>query len=87
MEAPSAPETIEEAGLSLTFLNDMILRTLYIRGVMLGLDLARRIIVEKHHGDLRVRSEPGNTKFVVLLPLVAPAPEVTTPTELPASAE
>jgi len=40
-EAPSAPETLEEAGLSLTFLNDMILRTLYIRGVMLGLDLAR----------------------------------------------
>jgi len=40
-EAPSAPETLEESGLSLTFLNDMILRTLYIRGVMLGLDLAR----------------------------------------------
>jgi energy-coupling factor transporter ATP-binding protein EcfA2 len=40
-EAPSAPETLEEAGLSLTFLNDIILRTLYIRGVMLGLDLAR----------------------------------------------
>src|SRR5579864_6051460 len=32
-EAPSAPETLEESGLSLTFLNDMILRTLYIRGV------------------------------------------------------
>jgi predicted ATPase with chaperone activity len=40
-EAPSAPETLEEAGLTLSFLNDMILRTLYIRGVMLGLDLAR----------------------------------------------
>jgi hypothetical protein len=40
-EAPSAPENLKEAGLSLGFLNDMILRTLYINGVMLGLDLAR----------------------------------------------
>jgi signal transduction histidine kinase len=56
-------------------------------GTGLGLDLARRIVVEKHHGDLRVHSEPGHTKFIVLLPLVAPAPEVATPTELPAAAE
>src|SRR6202790_3954733 len=40
-EAPSAPESMKEAGLSLSFLNDLILRTLYTRGVMLGLDLAR----------------------------------------------
>src|SRR5437870_6966889 len=40
-EAPSAPENLKEAGLTLGFLNDLILRTLYIRGVMLGLDLAR----------------------------------------------
>lgn len=40
-EAPSAPETLQEAGLALGFLNDMILRTLYTRGAMLGLDLAR----------------------------------------------
>src|SRR5215831_13019155 len=40
-EAPSAPETLQEAGLSLGFLNDMILRTLYTRGLMVGLDLAR----------------------------------------------
>jgi signal transduction histidine kinase len=56
-------------------------------GTGLGLDLARRIVVEKHHGDLRVHSEPGHTKFIVLLPLVAPAPEVATPTELTAAAE
>jgi len=56
-------------------------------GTGLGLDLARRIVVEKHHGDLRVHSEPGHTKFIVLLPLVAPAPEAATPTELPAAAE
>lgn len=43
-------------------------------GTGLGLDLARRIIVEKHHGDLRVESVPGDTRFIVCLPLVAPAP-------------
>lgn len=43
-------------------------------GTGLGLDLAWRIVVEKHNGDLRVHSEPGNTRFVVLLPLQAPAP-------------
>ena len=56
-------------------------------GTGLGLDLARRIVVEKHHGDLRVQSEPGHTKFIVLLPLEAPAPEAPTPTEVPAAAE
>jgi predicted ATPase with chaperone activity len=40
-EAPSAPETLQESGLSLGFLDDLILRTLYTRGGMLGLDLAR----------------------------------------------
>ncbi len=40
-EAPSAPESMKEAGLSLSFLNDLTLRTLYSRGGMLGLDLAR----------------------------------------------
>lgn len=43
-------------------------------GTGLGLDLARRIIVEKHHGDLRVESVPGDTRFIVCLPLQAPAP-------------
>lgn len=40
-EAPTAPESLKEAGLSLGLLNDLILRTLYTRGGMLGLDLAR----------------------------------------------
>lgn len=44
-------------------------------GTGLGLDLARRIVVEKHHGDIRVESAPGDTRFIVLLPLVAPAPQ------------
>src|SRR5947209_11153474 len=40
-EAPSAPETLQESGLRLTMLSDLLLRTLYVRGSMLGLDLAR----------------------------------------------
>ncbi|HMP60117.1 MAG TPA: hypothetical protein PKD86_12265, partial [Gemmatales bacterium] len=40
-EAPASPETLKEAGISLTMLNEMVLRTLLIRGTMLGLDLSR----------------------------------------------
>ena len=56
-------------------------------GTGLGLDLARRIVVEKHHGDLRVESAPGNTRFIVLLPLAAPALEAPTPVEISPAAE
>jgi signal transduction histidine kinase len=38
-------------------------------GTGLGLDISWRIVVKKHRGDLRVRSEPGDTRFQVLLPL------------------
>jgi len=44
------------------------------QGDGLGLDLARRIVVEKHQGDIRVDSTPGNTRFIILLPVVAPPP-------------
>jgi predicted ATPase with chaperone activity len=40
-EAPTAPESLKQAGLSLNFLNDLLMRTLYVQGVMLGLDLSR----------------------------------------------
>src|SRR5438876_11240971 len=40
-EAPSAPENLQQTGLTIGFLNDIILRTLYTRGGMLGLDMAR----------------------------------------------
>src|SRR5258707_604503 len=42
-EAPTAPENLAQSGLSLGFLNDLILRTLYTKGGMLGLDLARSL--------------------------------------------
>jgi signal transduction histidine kinase len=43
-------------------------------GTGLGLDLAWRIVVEKHGGNLSVESQPGDTRFSVCLPLVAPPP-------------
>jgi signal transduction histidine kinase len=41
-------------------------------GTGLGLDISWRIVVHKHHGDLRVESVPGDTRFQVRLPFVAP---------------
>ncbi|MET7420185.1 ATP-binding protein [Dactylosporangium sp. NPDC005555] len=43
-------------------------------GTGLGLDISYRIVVKKHHGDIRVTSTPGDTRFAVLLPLTEPAP-------------
>ncbi|SCF21242.1 ATP-binding protein [Micromonospora mirobrigensis] len=43
-------------------------------GTGLGLDISYRIVVHKHHGDIRVESAPGATVFRVLLPLTAEAP-------------
>ncbi|MGI4792264.1 MAG: ATP-binding protein [Janthinobacterium lividum] len=42
------------------------------KGTGLGLDTAYRIIVTRHHGDLRVLSQPGSTRFQVRLPIHGP---------------
>ena len=41
-------------------------------GTGLGLDISYRIVVQRHRGDLRVVSEPGNTRFRVFLPVNEP---------------
>jgi signal transduction histidine kinase len=41
-------------------------------GTGLGLDISWRIVVDKHHGDLSVESEPGDTRFRVRLPIRGP---------------
>ena len=38
-------------------------------GTGLGLDISYRIVVARHGGDLTVESEPGDTRFIVRLPL------------------
>jgi signal transduction histidine kinase len=39
------------------------------QGTGLGLDISYRIVVVRHGGDLSVESEPGDTRFIVRLPL------------------
>jgi signal transduction histidine kinase len=39
------------------------------QGTGLGLSVARRIVVERHHGTINVVSRPGDTRFRVYLPL------------------
>jgi signal transduction histidine kinase len=42
------------------------------KGTGLGLDVAWRIVVGRHRGDIRLESEPGDTRFQVVLPLREP---------------
>jgi signal transduction histidine kinase len=42
------------------------------KGTGLGLDICYRIVVRRHHGDLRVTSTPGDTRFQIRLPLQQP---------------
>jgi signal transduction histidine kinase len=39
------------------------------QGTGLGLDIAWRIVVGRHAGEIRLDSEPGNTRFQVVLPI------------------
>ena len=41
-------------------------------GTGLGLDISYRVITQRHGGDLRVVSHPGDTRFQVRLPLTEP---------------
>jgi signal transduction histidine kinase len=43
------------------------------QGTGLGLDVSWRIVVNRHGGDLRVTSQPGDTRFQVRLPLTESA--------------
>ena len=38
------------------------------KGTGLGLDISRRIIVERHHGQITIESAPGQTVLRVSLP-------------------
>jgi signal transduction histidine kinase len=42
------------------------------RGTGLGLDICWRIVVQRHGGDLKFTSTPGDTRFQVLLPTGGP---------------
>jgi len=40
-DAPAPPESLKEAGLTMAFLSDLILKALYTRGAMIGRDMAQ----------------------------------------------
>ena len=42
------------------------------KGTGLGLDISRRIIVDRHHGQITIESQPNETVLRVRLPLVRP---------------
>ncbi len=42
------------------------------KGTGLGLDIAHRIVVDRHHGTISIDSEPGRTVVAVRLPLSPP---------------
>jgi signal transduction histidine kinase len=42
------------------------------KGTGLGLDIAWRIVVGRHHGEIRLDSAPGETRFEVVLPIREP---------------
>jgi signal transduction histidine kinase len=44
------------------------------QGTGLGLDISYRIVVRRHHGDLRVESRPGETWLKVWIPIDQPTP-------------
>jgi signal transduction histidine kinase len=43
-------------------------------GTGLGLDISHRIVVNRHRGELTLRSEPGDTRFQVRLPITESSP-------------
>jgi signal transduction histidine kinase len=51
-------------------------------GTGLGLEIARKIVVYRHHGTIRVNSKPGETRFQICLP-VKLAPDTCEITECP----
>jgi signal transduction histidine kinase len=43
------------------------------KGTGLGLDISRRIVVERHNGEIEIDSRPGSTVLRVLLPMARSA--------------
>ena len=42
------------------------------KGTGLGLDIAHRVVVDRHHGEIKLLSKPGETRFQIRLPINDP---------------
>ena len=42
------------------------------KGTGLGLDIAHRVVVTRHHGEIKLISQPGETRFQIRLPIEQP---------------
>ena len=49
------------------------------KGTGLGLDIAWQIVVGRHGGEISLESEPGDTRFTVVLPVRPPDRRVDAP--------
>ncbi len=45
------------------------------KGTGLGLDIAHRVVVTRHHGEIKLLSQPGETRFQVRLPIQQAKPQ------------
>jgi len=63
-DGPGIPEEVRERMFEAFFTTKPV-----GEGSGLGLDIVRRIVVDRHHGDVSVESRPGRTRFTVTLPL------------------
>jgi signal transduction histidine kinase len=63
-DGPGIPEEIRERIFEPFFTTKKV-----GKGTGLGLDISYRVVVEKLGGDIRVCSEPGDTRFEVRLPV------------------
>jgi signal transduction histidine kinase len=52
-------------------------------GTGLGLDIAHRIIVNHFHGDIRFTTKPGETEFIVRLPIANESCSIGAPSDPP----
>ncbi len=51
------------------------------KGTGLGLDIAHRVIVTRHRGEIKLVSQPGETKFQIRLPIEQPKSQSIASTE------
>lgn len=63
-DGPGIPETIQSRIFEPFFTTKEV-----GKGTGLGLDIAHRVVVTRHHGEIKLISQPGETRFLIRLPI------------------